>query len=102
MATFEQTKNIMSIINSENISFEIILNQNTGKHFGKDSNGRTYRLSDKVKTLTADLSVSWFTPEDGDASWMIHPQGVANVVSTLGPKTNVTVSTPAPNLANAF
>ncbi len=75
MATFEQTRNIMSIINSENISFDIILNQNTGKRFGKDSNGRTYRLSDKVKELTPDLSVSWFTPEVGEPSWMIHPPG---------------------------
>ena len=102
MATFEQTKNIMSIINSENISFEIIFNKTTGKHFGKDTNGRTYRLSDKVTVLTENLSVSWFTPEEGDPSWMIHPQGAANVVSTLGPKTNATVSAPAPNLANAF
>jgi len=100
MATFEQTRNIMSIINAENISFDIIFNQATGKHFGKDTNGRTYRLSDKVKALTADLSVSWFTPEDGEASWMIHPQGQANVISTLGPKS--AVSTPAVDLASAF
>ena len=100
MATFEQTRNIMSIINAENISFDIILNKNTGKLFGKDTNGRTYRLSDKVSVLTADLSVSWFTPEDGEASWMIHPQGQANVVSTLGPKS--AVSKPAVDLSTAF
>ena len=102
MATFEQTRNIMSIINSENISFDIILNEKTGKLFGKDTNGRTYRLSDKVQTLTADLAVSWFTPETGEPSWMIHPQGQVNVVSTLGPKSAVSAPAVKVDLASAF
>jgi len=102
MATFEQTRNIMSIINSENISFDIILNENTGKLFGKDTNGRTYRLSDKVTVLAEDLAVSWFTPEEGEPSWMIHPQGKANVVSTLGPKSAVSAPAAKVDLTKAF
>jgi len=33
--------------------------------------------------LTRDLSISYFTPADGDPSWMIHPTGESNVQSTL-------------------
>lgn len=27
--------------------------------------------------------MSWFTPEDGDASYMIHPAGQSNVVDAI-------------------
>ena len=40
----------------------------------------TLRVSDKVDSdLSGDLSVSWFTPDNGDASWLLHPTGQSNV-----------------------
>jgi hypothetical protein len=40
------------------------------------------RVSEKVTDLDGDLSVSWFAPENGDASWMLHITGASsNVVA---------------------
>ena len=42
----------------------------------------TLRVSDKVDSdLSGDLSVSWFTPENGESSWMLHPTGQSSVES---------------------
>jgi hypothetical protein len=84
MATFERTQSIAQYANSNGLTgLELIKNPNTGKLFAKDSKGATYRVSEKVTQLTMDLQVSWFTPEDGEASLMIHPAGQTNVVSAL-------------------
>lgn len=84
MATFERTQSIAQYANSNNLTgIELIKNPNTGKLFGKDSNGNTYRVAEKVKELTMDLQVSWFTPEDGEPSLMIHTAGQTNVISSL-------------------
>jgi len=61
---------------------ELIVNPNTGKTFAKTNTGLTMRVSEKVTDLEGDLSVSWFAPENGDASWMLHKTGAAaNVVA---------------------
>ena len=83
MATFEKTNSLISHMKSNGLStIRVVDNKKTGKLFGADSKSNTYRLSDKVTKIDKDnvhgLSVSWFTPEDGDASWMIHPTGVSN------------------------
>ena len=83
MATFEKTNSLISHMKSNGLStIRVVDNKKTGKLFGADSRSNTYRLSDKVTKIDKDnvhgLSVSWFTPEDGDASWMIHPTGVSN------------------------
>lgn len=40
--------------------------------FGK---GVTARLAKDVHKLNAELSISWFIPEDGEPSWMVHRTG---------------------------
>ena len=85
MSTFSKTQNIGAYANANGISkFEILKNPKTGNLFAVDSAGNTLRLAKDIKELTADLAISWFTPEDGDPSYMIHRQGAgAEVVSTL-------------------
>ena len=86
MSQFENTMSIMQYAQEQGLTgIDLIKNPKTGKLFGKDSKGNTYRVSNKITELTMDLSVSTFTPEDGDTSLMIHPTGSnsANVVSTL-------------------
>jgi len=83
MATFEKTQNLISFMKSNGLTtIRVVDNKKTGKLFGADSKSNTYRLSDKVSKIDKEnifgLSVSWFTPTDGDASWMIHPTGVSN------------------------
>jgi hypothetical protein len=83
MATFEKTQTVISHMKSNGLTtMRVVHNTKTDKLFGADSKSGTYRLSDKVTKIDKEnihgLSVSWFTPEDGDASWMIHPTGVSN------------------------
>ena len=85
MSTFSKTQNIGQFASSQGITeIKILRNPKTGKLFGATSNGLTVRLAQDITELTADLAISWFMPEDGDASWMIHRQGQgAETVSTL-------------------
>ena len=84
MATFERTQSIAQYATQNGLTgIELIKNPNTGKLFAKDSKGVTYRVSEKVSALTMDLQVSYFTPDDGEPSLMIHPAGQTNVVSAL-------------------
>lgn len=83
MATFTETQTLIKFMKSNGLtSIRVVDNKKTGKLFGADSKSNTYRLSEKVDKIDKDnvlgLSVSWFTPDDGDASWMIHPTGVSN------------------------
>jgi hypothetical protein len=85
MSVFSETMTLDQFGASKQLSsLDLINNPKTGKVFAKFSNGETARLANDVTDLDGDLSVSWFTPEDGaDASWMIHRTGVsANVVAT--------------------
>lgn len=84
MSVFTETQTLDQFGASKNlVGVELINNPKTGKVFAKFSNGETARLANDVKDLKGDLSVSYFTPEDGDASWMIHRTGAsANVVAT--------------------
>lgn len=84
MSTFSKTQNIGVFAQMNGINkIDIVTNPHTGKNFGVSDTGMTFRVSEKVTQLTRDLSVSYFTPEDGDPSWMIHPTGESNVQSTL-------------------
>jgi hypothetical protein len=82
---FSKTKSLAQFAKENNItSVELIRNPNNDKRFINCSDGTTMRLSEKVDNdLSGDLSVSWFTPEDGDASWMLHPTGTSNVLAKL-------------------
>ena len=84
MSTFSKTQNIGVFAQMNGINkIDIVTNPHTGKNFGVSETGLTFRVSEKVEALTRDLSVSYFTPADGDPSWMIHPTGESNVQSTL-------------------
>lgn len=84
MSTFSKTQNIGVFAQMNGINkIDIVTNPHTGKNFGVSDTGMTFRVSEKVEALTRDLSVSYFTPADGDPSWMIHPTGESNVQSTL-------------------
>ena len=86
MSTFSKTQSVASYASSKGLtSLEIKKNPKTGKYFGVDSEGNTYRIADSLNgVLTMDCQVSYFTPTDGDASWMIHPRGEgAPTVSSL-------------------
>lgn len=80
MAKFEKTQNIVSFMQANNATgVNIVAGANPEAPregaFASFNNGTTARLSKNVETLSKDLAVSWFVPEDGEASWMIHPQG---------------------------
>lgn len=84
MSVFSETMTLDQFGASKQLSgVELINNPKTGKLFAKFSNGEIARLANDVTNLDGDLSVSYFTPEDGDASWMVHRTGAsANVVAT--------------------
>jgi hypothetical protein len=84
MSTFSKTQSIGVFAQINGISkIDLVVNPHTDKVFGVSNTGLTFRVSDKVEKLSNDLSVSWFTPADGDASWMLHPTGESNVQSSL-------------------
>ena len=96
MSAFEKTMSIGAHAQENGLStIELIENPKTGKLFGKDNKGNTYRVSEKVEKLDNSLAVSWFTPEDGDASYMIHPAGQSNVVDALSFTTAPVATVPA-------
>lgn len=85
MSTFSKTQNIGAYASANGITkFDILKNPKNGNLFAVDSKGNTLRLAKDITALTADLAISWFTPEDGDPSYMIHRAGAgAEVVSTI-------------------
>ena len=100
MSVFNETMTLDQFGASKQLSgVELINNPKTSKMFAKFSNGETARLAKDVSNLDGDLSVSWFTPEDGgDASWMVHRTGAsANVVAT---KSFGKVATPVTTFAD--
>jgi hypothetical protein len=88
MIMFSKTQTLEKFAEVMNItSLELKVNEKTGKRFADFGNGITARVSEKVSDdLDGELSVSWFAPEDGDSSWMLHPTGQSNV-KVLGKRT---------------
>ena len=85
MSTFTKTISISAFAENNNIQdLSILKNPKTGSNFLVDDKGNTYRIAKDISALTADLQVSWFSPEDGEASFMLHKKGAgAEVVSTM-------------------
>lgn len=85
MSTFSKTQSINSFANANGLTkIDILKNPKTGKLFGSTNTGITFRIAENVTSLSEDLVVSWFMPEDGDASWMLHKAGQgAELVSSL-------------------
>jgi hypothetical protein len=76
MSTFTKTQSINKFANANGLSsIEILKNPKTGKLFGATDTGITLRIANDIKELSDELVVSWFTPEDGEASWMLHRAG---------------------------
>ena len=85
-AKFERTQSLRAFAVAQGATgIEIITNPHTGKNFAKLKGvDITMRIAEKVGTnLDQDLSVSWFIPENGDASWMLHQTGTSNVVASV-------------------
>lgn len=61
---------------------QIVRNPKTGKRFCTFGEIKT-RIGESVERLSADLQVCWFTPKDGDASWMVCERSDANVEDTF-------------------
>lgn len=100
MATFEKTTNISAFATQNKIvNMSIMENNETKAHsvlvVKADGTQEFYRVSNKVKQLTSELAVSWFTDDDGKSSWMVHPRGEGKL-KTLS-SLNFT-----PNLQEAF
>ncbi|GAF95158.1 unnamed protein product [marine sediment metagenome] len=77
---FSKTLPLVDFIVSKGASsLDIIRNPKTGKRFftvpGTDVSGR---VAEKVEKLSSELSVSWFTPEEGEPSYMVHTRGTDN------------------------
>ena len=76
MSTFTKTQSINKFATATGLSsIEILKNPKTGKLFGATDTGITLRIANDIKELSDELVVSWFTPEDGEASWMLHRAG---------------------------
>jgi len=82
---FTKTQSLQAFAIANGVTkLDLIKNPNTGKRFATTNTGLTMRISEKVSSdLDGDYSISWFAPEDGEASWMLHPTGVSNVLGTL-------------------
>lgn len=76
MSTFTKTQSINKFASVNGLSsIEILKNPKTGKLFGATDTGITLRIANDITALSDDLNVSWFSPEDGEASWMLHRAG---------------------------
>lgn len=100
MATFDKTQNINAFaIANKIVNMSIMENKETKAHsvLVEKVNGKTefYRISNKVTELNSDLSVSWFTDDEGQSSWLIHPRGEGKLKAVSSMKFT-------PNLQEAF
>jgi hypothetical protein len=82
---FSKTKSIVDFIKSNGgYTMDLVRNPHTQKRFftlpGTSVQGR---VSEKVGGLSANLSVSWFTPDEGEPSWLVHPTSRDNVIDSF-------------------
>lgn len=82
---FSKTQTLQAFAVANGITgLDLVKNPNTNKRFAVTNTGVTMRVSEKVSSdLDGNYSVSWFQPEDGEPSWMLHPTGVSNVLGSL-------------------
>jgi len=88
MSVFSQTQNLVAFMNNNGFTtVDLRVNQEKGTKFvAFDGNKLSARVGKDLDAITADLSISYFEPEDGgEASWMIHRTGESQavVVSTF-------------------
>lgn len=76
MATFSETQDLVPFMKAKGLStVNIATNPATGKRFVTSNGPVSMRLSEKVTKIEPTLRVSWFAPEDGEPSWLLHPAG---------------------------
>jgi len=97
MSNFTKTTSITAFCQANNISkIEILLNAKTGKRFIATDNGMSMRVAEKLTKLDAKTQISWFTPEEGEPSYMAHNKGVgAEVLSSFSIGAPAKQATPA-------
>jgi hypothetical protein len=88
MSVFTKTTGLVAFMQANGIKdVKLLKNNKTGSNFVSfDGGSITARIANNVNALSADLAISWFTPEDeGEPSWMVHVQGTssAEVLSTF-------------------
>lgn len=85
MSTFTKTVSISAFAENNGIQdLSILKNPKTGSNFLVDDKGNTYRIAKDIQELSTDLQMSWFSPEDGEPSYMLHKKGAgAEVVSKM-------------------
>lgn len=80
---FSKQQSLRSFMKANDVTTaQIIRNPNTGKRFVTFGE-ITARIGENVEKLSADLQVCWFTPEDGDASWIVCKKSDVNVEDTF-------------------
>jgi hypothetical protein len=97
MSNFSKTKNISAFANSNNIvEIKTLPGKDKGVFFAVlttvDGEEIIARVGKSYKgKINAQANVSWFTPEDGEASWMIHEAGERpEAITTLSFKPTAT------------
>ena len=79
---FTKSSSIKSFMKANNVTTaQLVRNPKTGKKFVTFGDIKA-RVNDEIKELSENLQVCWFTPEDGDPSWMV-TKASNNVVDTL-------------------
>jgi len=94
MSVFSQTQNLVEFMNAKGYKgAELLNNESTGANFiSFDKGTLVARVGKDITALSADLSISYFTPEEGEASWMVHRKGEssATVLSTFSLEADLT------------
>ena len=83
---FSKSQSLIDFLISQGANTcKLVRNPKTSnRFFVVDGTEVTGRVSNKVKDLSAELQVSWFAPDDDEASWMIHPRGAdTNTLDTF-------------------
>lgn len=89
MGTFSKTVDIATFASANGITnLDLVKNPNTSKLFVSTNTGLTMRVSAKITSnadLNPTLQVSWFAPDGGEPSWLLHPKGESgqNVVGSM-------------------
>jgi len=83
MATFSETQDVTAFLKAKGVTKANLAKfSESGKNGVVTDTGLTLRVANKVVEIgkiTADMQVSWFTPEDGEPSWMLHTRGESKI-----------------------
>jgi hypothetical protein len=73
MASFEKTVGILEFFRAQGAgNVRLGAWDKSGKPGAQGDNGLIIPVSKDIEVLTADLRVSWFTPDDAPPFWLCH------------------------------